>query len=520
MTSSRRSFFNANRVPGLRQRAPPRTPRCAGARPWRTPPFPPRRRPAAVPRVLQAKAAFLRGGQVQRLVQQVVADVEASDLDALAAPGEAGEPEEGRGRRRFPGNEPAMQLPEDREAAGLDPEVEPEIVHHPAEQHSRQQDLDLRLGRHPLGEDGGQLLEAGQAPGPVLDLDGDGGPVDGRRHDEVDGGGGHDRGGDGRDGPAPLEQDPEPARQRGVLGARTGGAQRHEPGVAPDDARRCGAPPADTARLGKWPVGAHGWTLARRASVGKWHGPLTRPRPFGDSRVDLEEAAQPGSRHALVVRRSVPPCDQPPRSLVPAPGRHEARQDSFTQRRGDVPSGRRPASERRPKIIHVVGRAPQLHEDRAGDAGDRPGRASPTQRLVHTGQHYDVVMSDVFFTDLGMPVPDIHLGVGSGLPRGADRQGHGGLREGLPRGEAGPGGGGRRRELDHGLRHRLRQAPHPLRARGGRAPLLRPGHAGGGEPDRHRPALRDPPHPLARRRREPAAGRAPTRRGSSGSATS
>ena len=33
--------------------------------------------------------------------------------------------------------------------------------------------------------------------------------------------------------------------------------------------------------------------------------------------------------------------------------------------------------------------------------------------LVHTGQHYDAALSDTFFEELGMPSPDVHLGVGS-----------------------------------------------------------------------------------------------------------
>ena len=34
--------------------------------------------------------------------------------------------------------------------------------------------------------------------------------------------------------------------------------------------------------------------------------------------------------------------------------------------------------------------------------------------LVHTGQHYDHGMSDVFFQELGIPEPNFHMGAGGG----------------------------------------------------------------------------------------------------------
>ena len=65
------------------------------------------------------------------------------------------------------------------------------------------------------------------------------------------------------------------------------------------------------------------------------------------------------------------------------------------------------------KILHVVGARPNFMKV-APILAQLRRREGVTQVLVHTGQHYDARMSDVFFRDLGMPDPDVHLGVGSG----------------------------------------------------------------------------------------------------------
>ena len=67
----------------------------------------------------------------------------------------------------------------------------------------------------------------------------------------------------------------------------------------------------------------------------------------------------------------------------------------------------------RVKILHAVGARPNFMKI-APILRELRRRASVSQVLVHTGQHYDAKMSDVFFRDLGMPDPDVHLGVGSG----------------------------------------------------------------------------------------------------------
>ena len=63
------------------------------------------------------------------------------------------------------------------------------------------------------------------------------------------------------------------------------------------------------------------------------------------------------------------------------------------------------------KIVHITGARPNFPKAAPVLAALR-GRAE--QVLVHTGQHYDDRLSRVFFDELGLPEPDLNLGVGSG----------------------------------------------------------------------------------------------------------
>src|SRR6266404_666679 len=64
-------------------------------------------------------------------------------------------------------------------------------------------------------------------------------------------------------------------------------------------------------------------------------------------------------------------------------------------------------------ICHVVGARPNFMKA-APVMRALTSYPSVRQILVHTGQHYDVNMSDAFFPQLGMPAPDVNLQVGSG----------------------------------------------------------------------------------------------------------
>ncbi|GIJ22535.1 non-hydrolyzing UDP-N-acetylglucosamine 2-epimerase [Micromonospora lutea] len=64
------------------------------------------------------------------------------------------------------------------------------------------------------------------------------------------------------------------------------------------------------------------------------------------------------------------------------------------------------------QVVHVTGARPNF--PKAAPVVRALDGCGVRQRLVHTGQHYDERMSDVFFRQLGLPEPDENLAVGSG----------------------------------------------------------------------------------------------------------
>lgn len=68
-------------------------------------------------------------------------------------------------------------------------------------------------------------------------------------------------------------------------------------------------------------------------------------------------------------------------------------------------------NERHMHILHVVGARPNFMK--AAPVLRAVRQTGIRQTLVHTGQHYDANMSDIFFQQLGIPEPDVNLAVGS-----------------------------------------------------------------------------------------------------------
>lgn len=66
------------------------------------------------------------------------------------------------------------------------------------------------------------------------------------------------------------------------------------------------------------------------------------------------------------------------------------------------------------KLATIIGARPQFIKASAVSAALRETNGDIAETVIHTGQHYDRCMSDIFFSELEMAPPDYDLGIGSG----------------------------------------------------------------------------------------------------------
>ena len=161
---------------------------------------------------------------------------------------------------------------------------------------------------------------------------------------------------------------------------------------------------------------------------------------------------------------------------------------------------------RNDRVLTVIGNRPQFIKAAAVSG---PLRAVAREILVHTGQHYDEELSQVFFDELELPRPEHRLDLGGGTNTDQTARMLAALEPLLARRAAGAGARLRRHELHARGRARGRAGRDPGRARRGRHALVRPHDAGGAQPRAHR--SRERPAAVLRR----GAGRDPARRAAS-----
>ncbi len=66
------------------------------------------------------------------------------------------------------------------------------------------------------------------------------------------------------------------------------------------------------------------------------------------------------------------------------------------------------------KICNIIGDRPQFIKQ-ASISRVMKNRSDIYEIIIHTGQHYDKNMSELFFEKLEIPIPDYNLEIGSGL---------------------------------------------------------------------------------------------------------